>query len=80
MNQEKYNQLKEIHNLATKIMASDINWEIKFDLIFSVDVSLAVRELIDLDYVDPDTSYEEDVQAYMSAFNEKMVELEKVFG
>ena len=41
-----------------------------YDMIFSEHISRKI--LIDLDYYDPDTSYEEDVTAFVNAFNDKM--------
>ena len=46
-----------------------LTWKQKFDLIFSDEISQKVFDLINLDYYCPDTSYEEDVIAFMDAFN-----------
>ena len=65
--------LKQLHKKATDIYEHTfLTWIEKYDQIFSEEVSEKVFELIDLDYYDPDTDYEEDVTAFMDAFNERM--------
>lgn len=59
---------------AQKEQASDQEWELVYDAVFSESISDRVRELIKiigmrLDYYDPDSSYEEDVMEYASALN-----------
>ena len=61
-----------------QIADSDASPEIKYELIFSEDGSRALGRLFQLDYYDPDTSYEEDVQAYVSALRAKCAELRKI--
>ena len=61
----------------------NVNWEIKYDLIFSKEVSRRIFDLFDelnirFEYSDPDTSYEDDLRAFSSALEEKMEELSKV--
>jgi len=68
--------LRPIHQEANRIFNSNADWETKYDLIFSDSISHVVFEQVRLDYCDPDTSYEEDVVAFMQAFNEKMARLE----
>lgn len=58
---------------AVRIFNSEIEWEAKYDQIF--ERAPRVRELCreagqDIDYYDPDTSYEEDVRAYVQALLE----------
>lgn len=48
--------------------AKDLDWEEKYDLIFSDNISKRVYHLFD--WYDPDTSYEEDVTYFMNAFRE----------
>lgn len=44
-------------------------WEIKYELVF--DVAREVRELgYDIEYYDPDATYEEDVRAYATALEQ----------
>lgn len=71
--------LIEIHNQANKIFNSDLSWEQKYDFIFSENISKVVFRELGLSYYDPDTSYEEDVTAFMTAFNEKFEMFEKTF-
>jgi hypothetical protein len=52
--------------------------ETKYELIFSEDLSQALDQIFRLDYCDPDTSYEEDVGAYVWALREKCGELRKI--
>lgn len=63
----------------------DEQWSVVHGLVFSEFVSrrleLVLRDLgISLDYYDPDTSYQEDVVAYVSALNELAPRLQKVLG
>lgn len=50
----------------------DLNWEEIYDLIFSPKISGAIINLTGLTWYDPDTSYCEDVMAFMDAFSEYM--------
>jgi hypothetical protein len=63
-----YEEKKKIHERAKRIIASDLEWEEKYDMIFSEEVS----RKFSLSYYDPDTSYEEDVMAFMNALDEHM--------
>lgn len=66
-------KLKRLHKKANDIYTHTfLTWEEKYDQIFSEDVSKKVFNLVHLDYYDPDTDYEEDVQAFMNAFNERI--------
>lgn len=65
---------------AQRIIDSPIEWETKFDLIFSDIISKKISELgILFEWCDPDTSYEDDVLAYYNAVKSKAEELEKIF-
>ncbi len=70
--------LKELHRQATKVHQSDLTPEQKYDFIFSESISRKVFAECRMDYYDPDSSHEEDVQAFMNAFDEKMEELTKL--
>ena len=73
MTRETFLKLKEIHTHANKVLNAEmLEWEEKFDLIFCESVSRVVFNLLKLDYSNPDTSDEEDVRAFMDAFNNKM--------
>lgn len=58
--------LMSLYSKALEIYNSGLSWEAKYDLIFSKEIS----GRISLKYYDPDTSYEEDVTAFMKAFAE----------
>lgn len=61
-----------------QVAESDAIAETKYDLIFSEDLSRALEQIFHLDYYDPDMSYEDDVEAYVSALRDKCVELRKI--
>lgn len=63
-----YEEKKKIYERAKRIITSDLEWEEKYDMIFSEEIS----RKFSLDYYDPDTSYEEDVMAFMNALDEYM--------
>ncbi len=60
----EYDNLVEIRDRIHRIINSDLEWVDKYDMIFSDDISMKFH----LDYYDPDTSYEEDVLAWVQAF------------
>jgi len=62
----KIGELIDLNSEAHEIINSNLSWNVKYDLIFSDDMSSKVK----LDYYDPDTSYEEDVLAWIGAFDE----------
>ena len=64
----EYKQKKEIYGRAKRIFTSNLDWVDKFDMIFG----LKNIYNLNLDYYDPDTSYEEDVIAFMNAFDDHM--------
>ena len=55
-----------IYELADYVYKSELSDEKKYDYIFSDNISKKIK----LDYCDPDTSYGEDVKAFMEAFKE----------
>ena len=62
---------------------SNAYWETAYEAVFgtSKDVHSALRALnTRLDYYDPDTTYEEDVRAFVDALREKVEQLEHVLG
>ena len=71
--------LNELNDIANKIYKSNLDWEQKYDLIFSDSLSKVVFNEIYIDYYDPDTSYKEDITAFVNAFNEKMKQLNTIF-
>ena len=82
----KYQELLNLNSKIQRLMNEDekvINWELKYDLIFSEEVSRKVFFLVkelgtSLEYYDPDSSYEEDLRAFSEALASKLVELEKI--
>jgi hypothetical protein len=67
---ENFKKLTKLFYKAEKIVNSDvISWSEKYDLFFP-GISRKVSSIICIDYYDPDTSYEDDVLAYFSAFKE----------
>ncbi len=63
-----YADKNKIFERAKKIIASDLPWNEKYNMIFSDEVS----GQFSLDYYDPDMDYEDDVRAFMSALEEHM--------
>ena len=62
-----------------QIADSDASDETKYELIFSDELSRSLAKIFSLDYYDPDTSYGEDVAAYVSALRAKCSDLQKAF-
>jgi hypothetical protein len=65
-----FEELQQVYQEAKKIYSSNISWKAKYDLIFSDNISAKVS----FDWHDPETSYEEDVSAFMKGFHEYMNE------
>lgn len=63
-----YKELKELYKRAKRIIASDLDWDQKYDLIFSKDMSRKVE----FDWCDPDMDYQDDVMAWMDGFDRHM--------
>jgi hypothetical protein len=69
--------LNHIYNKAKRIQeAKDLQDNVKYDRIFSEKISRKVSHLFD--WCDPDTTYEEDVAAFMNAFREYVEEQNKL--
>lgn len=70
-------ELIYLHGTANQIFHSDkYDWEEKYDLIFSDKISKKIGSIIHISYCDPDTTYEEDLKAYMDALNSKVETLD----
>lgn len=65
---------------AQRICDTDATWETKHELVFSNDVSRRMLALLDFDWLDPDTSFEEDVLAFCREATEKANDIEKALG
>lgn len=81
---QSYLELVKINTKVQRLInEEDVDWELKYDTIFSPNISKKVfalmKELnINFDYYDPDTSYEEDVRAFSDALDSKIEELSKI--
>jgi hypothetical protein len=68
-----YNNLLLFMSRVDSIFYSDIDWKYKYDMIFQIGKDHIYSELdslgIRLDYYDPDTTYEEDVTAFVNALH-----------
>ena len=62
----EYHELVKMKQRIHRIINSELEWVDKYDMIFSDEISKNFH----LDYYDPDTSYEEDVLAWVDAFDE----------
>ena len=62
-----------------QIAAGDSSAELKYNLIFSSNYSQRLHGIMPLDYYDPDTSYEDDVEAYVRALKDRCEDLERAF-
>lgn len=78
MKEETIIKLVELNRQANNIFTSDLQWKDKYEMIFNDDISVLVNKMVTLEYYDPDTTYEEDVTAFMNAFNKKISELKKL--
>lgn len=75
--EEKSNKQKSPKEIINKlyfeiiqIYESDLEWEKKYNEIFSDNYSSKIRELLPFDYYDPDMDYQDDVNAYVTALKE----------
>ncbi len=80
---EKIQGFINITELAKRIRDSDLEWETKYDLIFSNHISVRLRNIaeglgFEVKYYDPDTSYQADVIAFVDAYSNKAFELSKL--
>ena len=79
MLEKKIEEYLNLIKIAEKIVYSDAPWEIKYEFIFSEEISIAANKLFRLDYYDPDTSYEEDVLAWFNAVEKQAAELKLIY-
>lgn len=77
---DKVREWLRLFETATHIFESDIDWETKYNLIFSDDIVGRMSTLYRLDYYDPDQDYSDDVRAWYSAASEKADELRKLLA
>lgn len=64
---------------AERIFQSDADWEMKYDTIFGMRIWQRLGEAgYHVEWCDPDTTYEEDVTAYVNALTEYKGRLQKL--
>lgn len=73
----QYEDAMILFERAQRIFASDLDPKTKYDQIFSDEISSKFVEE-GMNWYDPDTSYEEDVESFMRALTEYMAERKKV--
>jgi len=77
VDEDSFEFIKIIYDKAKKIHeAKDLEASEKYDMIFNDNVSRKVYHLFD--WADPDTTYEEDVAAFMIAFKEYIEDQERI--
>ena len=59
---------RNIYGIAKIIIASELSWKDKFNLIFSEEISLKFN----FDWLDLDLDYKDDVLAFMEGFDKYM--------
>lgn len=82
MKTDKQKLLKQIRKVQRTFEDDALDWESKYDIIFhwhSYKISILLKNLgISLDWYDPDTTYEEDVTAYVKALFAIRPDVEKL--
>jgi hypothetical protein len=64
-----------------RVADSAASAETKYELVFSDELGpRTLSQIVPLDYYDPDTSYEEDIAAYVAALREKCGDLREIAG
>jgi hypothetical protein len=71
-------ELEELYNEAVRVFSAPISWEMKYDFIFPGICTRLLTLYPSFTWYDPDTSYEEDVSAFMRAFRGLIGELKKI--
>ena len=77
-------RLIDLINRCEDIVDSKSTWEFKYDRVFNIysqQIDPLIKELgISFDYYDPDTSYQEDVTAFMGALKELKDNMKGEYG
>ena len=68
------NELKKLNKKCHMIADSDLYWNEKYDMIFSDDVMQHIK----FKWFDPDCSEEDDVRAFLLAFDEHIIKINKI--
>jgi hypothetical protein len=77
---DKISRYLRIAEDAFQIADSAVSAKTKYTLIFDGGLCRTLDQIFSLDYVDPDTSYEDDVAAYVTALHAKCAELRQIVG
>lgn len=76
---EKIRKFVELADLAKEIVETNMSWKTKYELVFSDDIRGGISDTdIYFDWLDPDTTYEADVLAYVNAICRKADELREI--
>ena len=81
---DNLNQIKdfiEVADQAQHIVESEASWEAKFEVIFSDCIMGRIQKTdIEIDWCDPDTTYEEDSLAFVRALQDKARDLKAIWA
>jgi hypothetical protein len=75
---EKLQEFIDLFCYLESVVESDLGWETKYRLVFNQACSGQIREMVALDYYDPDEGYEQDVMAFYRAVRERADEFKRV--
>lgn len=86
LKREEYDRLLHIHSVIRRafyITLSNVEnedaWRALFKFVFREDVAGKIFDIVpDFDWDDPDTTYQEDVCAFINAFNKLIDEIEVI--
>lgn len=75
INQSEYEELQNFYEKLTKweeeAVLGELSWEDLYDIVFSKKVCKRICEILpNFNWCDPDTTYQEDVVAFISQFKE----------
>ncbi|NIV34544.1 MAG: hypothetical protein GWN58_35315 [Anaerolineae bacterium] len=71
-------QFVKLSEMAERVLNCDAEWEVKYDVIFGQIAPQVGDTGIVFDWLDMDTTYEEDATNYVEAFLETAKEYQKV--
>jgi hypothetical protein len=70
----------ELFKLLRATVESDVDWQIKYSLVFHPKMSHRMQALYRVEYYDPDMGYEDDVMAFYDAVKDKARGLEVILA
>lgn len=75
VNQSEYEELQNFYEKLSKweeeAVLGELSWEDLYDIVFSKKVSKQICEILpNFTWYDPDTTYQEDVVAFITQFKE----------